>query len=159
MVNFLDAALHNMKSDLPNNLSNNIMPAACCESCFRTVPFLSLIQDSVKTLISFLTDSMKMFWSTVANEIERNKTILTDTQKLFIRPLRKTDRFPPLDFISWMWRQVLVAGLELVSLLRYEGVKASHKRDELNIHIHDTSKPRHGTKITAIPQEPPRKSS
>lgn len=54
--------------------------------------------------------------------------------------------------------EVSAAKRRAVSLLGYGDVKASHKCDEPNIHIHDTSKPWHGTKITAIPQEQPQKS-
>lgn len=54
--------------------------------------------------------------------------------------------------------QVPVAGTGAVSLLGHGDAKASHKCDEPKIHIHDTSKPRHDTKITAIPQEQPQKS-
>lgn len=64
------------------------MPAAKRESYFQGVPFLSLIQDSVKTLIFILTYSMKMFWSTVANYIGINKKNLnTDIKVIYIPAL------------------------------------------------------------------------
>lgn len=121
--------------------------------------FLSLIQDSVKTQIWNLTYSMKLFWLTVANYIEINKKNLNRHIKVIYIPAME----------DW---QISTRGLYLlniaearsccrqraVSLLGYGDVKASHKCDEPNIHIHDTSKPQDGTKITAIPQEQPQKS-